>query len=263
MTTHLQRNLEDVEMTRYALVTGAGQGIGFGIAQRLTEDGYHVYTTDYDEGLAKAAAEKLGGTALRLDVGDPQSIKDAAIQVPELDLLVNSAGIYPWSPLLDISVEEFDRVFAINVRGNLLCMQAFHPQLAASARGAIVNITSMSALVPATGVGSYAASKAAAAMLIQQAAVEFSSDGIRVNGVAPGSVQTEGTHRAIKDGEEPAKAPFIPIGRLAGPGDIANVVGFLASDDAAYVTGQNIVVDGGFLNNTFDLYRRLSEAQQS
>jgi NAD(P)-dependent dehydrogenase (short-subunit alcohol dehydrogenase family) len=157
---------------------------------------------------------------------------------------------------LGISVEEFDRVFAINVRGNLLCMQAFHPQLSRDGKGAIVNITSMSALLPAVGVGSYAASKAAAAMLIQQAAIEFAPEGIRVNGVAPGSVQTEGTNRAIAEGEEPQKAPFIPLGRLAGPADIANVVSFLASDDAGYVTGQNIVVDGGFLNNTFALYRQ-------
>ena len=242
-------------MTRHALVTGAGQGIGYGIAKRLTDDGYHVYATDYDQDLAEAAAAKLGGTALRLDVGDPQSVKDAAAKVPALSLLVNSAGIYPWSPLLGISVEEFDRVFAVNVRGNLLCMQAFHPQLAADGRGAIVNITSMSALIPAIGVGSYAASKAAAAMLIQQAAIEFAPDGIRVNGVAPGSVQTEGTNRPIAEGEEPQKAPFIPLGRLAGPADIAGVVSFLASDDAGYVTGQNIVVDGGFLNNTFALYR--------
>jgi NAD(P)-dependent dehydrogenase (short-subunit alcohol dehydrogenase family) len=246
-------------MTRYALVTGAGQGIGFGIAKRLTEDGYHVYVTDYNEELAIAAAEKLGGTPLVLDVSDPQSVKEAAAQVPELSVLVNSAGIYPWSPLVDISVEEFDRVFAINVRGNLLCMQAFHPQLAADGKGAIVNITSMSALAPAIGVGSYAASKAAAAMLIQQAAVEFAPDGIRVNGVAPGSVQTEGTNRAIAEGEAPQDAPFIPLGRLAGPADMASVVSFLASADAGYVTGQNIVVDGGFLNNTFALYRHVTQ----
>jgi NAD(P)-dependent dehydrogenase (short-subunit alcohol dehydrogenase family) len=246
-------------MTRNALVTGAGQGIGYGIAKRLTDDGYHVYTTDYDEQLAEAAAAQLGGTALRLDVGDPQSVKDAAAKVPELGVLVNSAGIYPWSPLLGISVEEFDRVFAINVRGNLLCMQAFHPQLAADGRGAIVNITSMSALIPAVGVGSYAASKAAAAMLIQQAAIEFAPDGIRVNGVAPGSVQTEGTNRAIAEGEEPQKAPFIPLGRLAGPADMASVVSFLASEDAGYVTGQSIVVDGGFLSNTFALYRHATQ----
>ena len=151
-------------------------------------------------------------------------------------------------------------MFAISVLGSLLCMQAFHPQLAADGRGAIVNITSMSALIPAIGVGSYAASKAAAAMLIQQAAIEF-APGIRVNGVAPGSVQTEGTNRPIAEGEEPQKAPFIPLGRLAGPADIANVVSFLASDDAGYVTGQNIVVDGGFLNNTFALYRHATQPE--
>lgn len=249
-------------MTRYALVTGAGQGIGYGIAERLTSDGYHVYVTDYDESLAAAAAEKLGGTPLRLDVSDPDSIKEAATKVPALSVLVNCAGIYPWSPLLEISVEEFDRVFAINVRGNLLCMQAFHPQLAADGNASIVNITSMSALTPAVGVGSYAASKAAAAMLIQQSAIEFAPDGIRVNGVAPGSVQTEGTNRAIAEGGEPEKAPNIPLGRLAGPADIANVVSFLASSDAAYVTAQNIVVDGGFLSNTFALYRDLAQATQ-
>lgn len=245
-------------MTRSALVTGAGQGIGFGIAQRLADDGYHVYVTDYDEGLATSAAERLGGTPLQLDVSEPDSIRSAAAQVPELSVLVNSAGIYPWSELLEISVEEFDRVFAINVRGNLLCMQAFHPQLKEDGAGSIINITSMSALAPAIGVGSYAASKAAAAMLIQQAAIEFAPHGIRVNGVAPGSVQTEGTNRALKEGEAPAAAPFIPLGRLAGPRDIASVVSFLASDDAAYITAQNVVVDGGYLANTFALYRAAS-----
>lgn len=247
-------------MPRNALVTGAGQGIGFGIAERLAADGFHVYVTDYDGELAARAAERIGGTALTLDVSSQESIKAAAAQVADLGVLVNCAGIYPWSPLLEITQEEFDRVFAINVRGNLQCMQAFYPQLAADGKGAIVNITSMSAITPAVGVGSYAASKAAAAMLIQQSAIEFAPAGIRVNGVAPGSVQTEGTNRAIKDGEEPAKAARIPLGRYAAPADIANVVSFLASEDAAYVTAQNIVVDGGFLNNTFDLYRIASQA---
>ncbi|WP_167045090.1 SDR family oxidoreductase [Salinibacterium sp. ZJ454] len=243
-------------MAKYALVTGSGRGIGFGIAKRLTEDGYHVYTTDYDQRLATAAADKLGGTPLQLNVSDPESVREAASQVPELGLLVNSAGIYPFSALLEIPLEQFQRVFGVNVGGNLWCMQAFHPQLKADGRGAIVNITSMSALVPAVGVGSYAASKAAAAMLTAQAAIEFAPDGIRVNAVAPGSVQTEGTNRAINDGDEPDKAPLIPLGRLASPEDIASVVSFLASKDARYVTGQNIVVDGGYLNNTFALYRQ-------
>lgn len=250
-------------MTRNALVTGAGQGIGFGIAKRLADDGYHVYVTDYDASLAASAAARIGGTPLTLDVGNQESIKAAAKQVDALGVLVNCAGIYPWSPLLEITQEEFDRVFAINVRGNLQCMQAFYPQLAEDGKGAIVNITSMSALVPAVGVGSYAASKAAAAMLIQQSAIEFAPAGIRVNGVAPGSVQTEGTNRAIAEGEEPAAAPFIPLGRLAGPADMAGVVSFLASPDASYVTGQNIVVDGGFLSNTFELYRRVNELSAS
>ena len=119
-----------------------------------------------------------------------------------------------------------------------------------------VTISSTTASGGLPNFSAYAASKAAAAMLIQQAAVEFAPDRIRVNGVAPGSVQTEGTNRPIAEGQEPERAPFIPLGRLAAPVDVAKVVSFLASDDAGYVTGQNIVVDGGFLLNTFALYRQ-------
>jgi len=245
-------------MARNALVTGAGQGIGFGIAKRLSDDGFHVIVTDYDEALARQAASRLGGSALVLDVSDPDSIRVAAAQVSDLGVLVNCAGIYPWAPLNDVPVDQFERVFNINVRGALLAMQAFHSALKADGAGAIVNITSMSADLPSVGVGIYSASKAALKAITRQAAIEYAPDGIRVNAVAPGSIQTEGTNRAIADGGEPSAAPNIPLGRLGSPEDVARVVSFLASEDSQYVTGQSILTDGGFADNTFALYRMAS-----
>jgi NAD(P)-dependent dehydrogenase (short-subunit alcohol dehydrogenase family) len=242
-------------MTRNALVTGAGQGIGFGIAERLAGDGFHVYVTDYDERLAKEAADKVGGTPLVLDVADPDSIAAASAAVPALGVLVNCAGVYPWAPLMDVTREEFDRVLSVNVHGVLSCIQAFHAQLKADGAGAIVNITSMSAQLAAPGLTAYATSKAAATMLTQQAALELAGDGIRVNAVAPGSIQTEGTNRAVKPGEEPDVTPNLPLGRLGIPADVAKVVSFLSSDDSGYVTGQTILVDGGLTGNTFALFR--------
>ncbi|MFI5623343.1 SDR family NAD(P)-dependent oxidoreductase [Nocardioides sp. NPDC051685] len=242
-------------MTRNALVTGAGQGIGFGIAERLAEDGFHVYVTDYDERLAKEAADKVAGTPLVLDVTDPDSIASASTVVPALGVLVNCAGVYPSMPLMEVSREDFDRVLRVNVHGVLSCMQAFHAQLRADGAGAIVNVTSMSAHVAAPGLAAYATSKAAATMLTQQAALEFAGDSIRVNAVAPGSIQTEGTNRAVKPGEDPDPTPNIPLGRLGIPADVAKAVSFLSSDDSGYVTGQTILVDGGLVGNTFALFR--------
>src|SRR5215211_4291175 len=176
-------------MTKYALVTGSGQGIGYGIAKRLTEDGFHVYVTDYSAKLAEEAAARLGGTPIRLDVSDAESVAAAASQVPELDALVNSAGIYPWLGFTEIDVENFDRLFHVNVLGPILTTNAFAPIIATRGGGAIVNITSMSQDHAAPGVSAYSASKAAAHGVTKLAALEYADRGIRVNSIAPGTIQ--------------------------------------------------------------------------
>ncbi len=242
-------------MTKYALVTGAGQGIGYGIAKRLIEDGFHVYVTDYSARLADEAAARLGGTALRLDVSDAESVAAAAGQVGELDALVNSAGIYPWLGFSEISVEDFDKLFHVNVLGPILTTNSFAPILAAGGGGAIVNITSMSQDHASPGVSAYSASKAAAHGVTKLAALEYADRGIRVNSVAPGTIQTEGMQNALADGESPRDSALIPLGRAGAPADIASAVSFLVGPDSAYITGQSLTVDGGYTTALFNFYR--------
>lgn len=238
-----------------ALVTGAGQGIGFGIAKRLSEDGFHVYVTDYSAELAEAGARRIGGTALQLDVSDPASVTAAAAQVSALDALVNSAGVYPWLGFDEITVEDFDRLFHVNVLGPILTTNAFAPILSAHGRGAIVNITSMSQEHAAPGVSAYSASKAAAHGVTKLAALQYAEQGIRVNSVAPGTIQTEGMNNALADGETPRDSALIPLGRAGAPNDIASAVSFFVGDDSAYITGQSLTVDGGYTTALFNFYR--------
>lgn len=242
-------------MARYALVTGAGQGIGYGIAKRLTEDGFSVYVTDYSAQLAEEAAERLGGTPLRLDVSDAQSVGDAAAQIPKLDVLVNSAGIYPWLGFSEITLEDFDRLFHVNVLGPILAINAFAPIMAARGGGAVVNITSMSQDHASPGVSAYSASKAAAHGVTKLAALEYADRGIRVNSVAPGTIQTEGMRNAVEYGESPRDVALIPLGRAGAPKDIASAVSFLVGPDSAYITGQSLTVDGGYTTALFNFYR--------
>ncbi|MDR5699119.1 SDR family NAD(P)-dependent oxidoreductase [Agromyces aerolatus] len=242
-------------MTKHALITGAGQGIGFGIATRLAADGFHVTVTDHSAELAERAAARLGGTAIRLDVSDAESVDAAAALVPELDALVNSAGIYPWLGFSEIRVEDFDRLFHVNVLGPILTTNAFAPALAAGGGGAIVNITSMSQDHASPGVSAYSASKAAAHGVTKLAALEYADRGIRVNSVAPGTIQTEGMQNALADGEAPRDSALIPLGRAGAPADIASAVSFLVGPDSAYITGQSLTVDGGYTTALFDFYR--------
>jgi meso-butanediol dehydrogenase/(S,S)-butanediol dehydrogenase/diacetyl reductase len=242
-------------MTKYALVTGSGQGIGYGIAKRLTEDGFHVYVTDYSAELAEEAAERFGGTPITLDVSDADSVAAAARQVPELDALVNSAGIYPWLGFSEIDADSFDRLFHVNVLGPILTTNAFAPIMAARGGGAIVNITSMSQDHAAPGVSAYSASKAAAHGVTKLAALEYADRGIRVNSVAPGTIQTEGMDNALAEGESPRDSTLIPLGRAGAPQDIASAVSFLVGPDSAYITGQSLTVDGGYTTALFNFYR--------
>jgi NAD(P)-dependent dehydrogenase (short-subunit alcohol dehydrogenase family) len=242
-------------MTKYALVTGSGQGIGYGIASRLIQDGFHVYVTDYSLELARQAADRLGGTPIQLDVSDAASVAAAVSQVPELDALVNSAGIYPWLAFSDITVEDFDQLFHVNVLGPILTTNAFAPIIAAGGGGAIVNITSMSQDHAAPGVSAYSASKAAAHGVTKLAALEYADRGIRVNSVAPGTIQTEGMQNALSEGESPRDSPLIPLGRAGAPDDIASAVSFLVGPDSTYITGQSLTVDGGYTTALFNFYR--------
>jgi NAD(P)-dependent dehydrogenase (short-subunit alcohol dehydrogenase family) len=250
---------KEIRVTKYALVTGAGQGIGFGIARRLTDDGFHVYVTDQSGELAEQAARTLGGTPMRMDVSDPESVADAAAAVPDLDVLVNSAGIYPTLSFRDIDVAAFDRIFHINVLGPILTINAFAPHLERRGGGAIVNITSMMEDQASPGMGAYSASKAAAHGITMLAAVEYGGSGIRVNSVAPGIIQTEGRNKPLAEGAQPEPSPLLPLGREGAPADIAAAVSYLVGPGAAYVTGQSLRVDGGYTLSMTNFYRTARE----
>ncbi|BAH50719.1 putative oxidoreductase [Rhodococcus opacus B4] len=233
-----------------ALVTGAGQGIGRAIARRLAKDGFSVVAVDLDAEKAKAVAEEVGGRAVACDVSDVDAVRELSQSVDDLDILVNNAGIFPAASLADVDVTQFRRVMDVNVVAPLLLTQQLLPQLTASG-GSVVNIASMAAKVPTPGTGAYSPSKAAVVSLTKLCAVEFAQTGVRFNAVAPGGVATEGTAAAMADpAREERFNSLVPLGRRAAPEDIADVVSFFGSNDARYVTGQVLYVDGGLSEAT-------------
>lgn len=243
-----------------ALITGASSGIGRAIALRLATPGSQIALC------GSKASRELGNTveaagrngartaALTGALEDPETparlIAEATALFGGLDLVVANAGISAPAPLKDLSQDDWDRVFAINVRSAWLLAKAAYPQLRAS-RGSIVLIASMSGVAPYGGMGAYSPSKAAQIMLAETLAQEWAADRIRVNSVSPGLFETRLTASTYADPEvRKRREGFVPLGRIGDPAaDLASVVAFLASDDARYITGQNIVVDGGLLGS--------------
>jgi NAD(P)-dependent dehydrogenase (short-subunit alcohol dehydrogenase family) len=245
-----------------ALVTGAGSGIGAATARVLAEAGAEVVCADLSLEAAQTTAEAIseaGGkaAALQVDVADEASVEaliDAiAARSGRLDLLVNNAGIYPKYDFLEIPIDAWDRVQAVNLRGAYLCMRGALRLMKADRRGGrIVNIASIAALHPLIFDNShYGATKAGVLTLTRAVAMEFAAHGVRCNAVLPGAVATEGAGRHAASGHHthgPMTEPGrIPLARAGKPEDIAAAVLFLASPAAAYITGHGLVVDGGFL----------------
>ncbi|NMH98248.1 glucose 1-dehydrogenase [Pseudonocardia acidicola] len=240
-----------------AVVTGAGQGIGRGIAQRLAHDGFTVVVADRDEAAAEKVAAEVGGTAAVCDVTDPASVGALAERLDDLDVLVNNAGIYLFEPLARVTPESFRKVMDVNVLGSLLCIQALAEPLSRGEGGSVVNIASMSATLPVPGTGMYSPSKAAVRSLTELAAVEYAPLRIRVNAVAPGRITTEGSAARQSDPErERRTAELLPAGRLGYPDDIAAAVSFFARSDSRYVTGQTLLVDGGLTIGTIPYFQK-------
>jgi 2-deoxy-D-gluconate 3-dehydrogenase len=245
---------------RTAIVTGAAMGIGHGIARRLHEAGANVAIADVDESAAGAAAAELQGArpdsalAVETDVSDPVSVERMVAATVErfggLDILVNNAGIYPSVPFLEMDAAIFRRVIDVNLVGLFLCTKAATAQMIGQGRGGrVVNVTSIDALHPSmVGLAHYDASKHGAWGFTKNIALELAPHGIWVNAVAPGGIQTPGAGGDAVD-EEMLRAfeAMIPMGHIGDPDDIGRTVLFLASDLASYITGSQIVVDGGRL----------------
>ncbi len=231
---------------RTALVTGAGRGIGKATAQVLAAEGARVICVDVDGDAASATASGLhGGAGHACDVSDRTAVHLLAAEVGNIDVLVNNAGIWRHAPLGAITERDALDVLGVNVLGTLWCIQAFAPAMEAAGGGAIVNLSSAAAMTRSPGLALYPASKAAIEALTKQLAVELGPGQIRVNAVAPGMVVTEGTASSFEGERGEKRARYVPLRRVGRPGDIAEVIAYLASDAAAYVTGQVVYVDGG------------------
>jgi NAD(P)-dependent dehydrogenase (short-subunit alcohol dehydrogenase family) len=229
-----------------ALVTGATSGLGKEIAVRLARDDLQVIVVGRDatRGAAVVAQiEAAGGQArfIAADLSDPADIKHLAEEVGEIDVLVNNAGRSVWAATEDMSVADFDSMFASNVRAPYLLVSAFAPAMAERGAGSIINITSMAGRIGLPSGAAYGATKAALDSMTQSWTAEYSPRGVRVNAVAAGPIYTRPEARARYD----TLGATTALHRAAEPEEIAEVVAFLASPRASYVTGAILAADGG------------------
>jgi NAD(P)-dependent dehydrogenase (short-subunit alcohol dehydrogenase family) len=243
-----------------AIVTGAASGIGRATAAQLNVDsiarsgqGAHLILIDIAAEALEAATGRLREEGAEIsmfvaDLTDPhipeQIVGEVAKIIESLDALVSNAGIIRRASLLNLSLAEYEHTFAINTRATWLLAKAAHPLLKL-AKGAIVATASLAAREPAPALGAYSASKAALVMLVQQMACDWGRDGIRANTVSPGSTLTNISRNAGIPAPREPRAPTNPLGFFANPEDQAAVIAFLAGPDARYITGADILVDGG------------------
>jgi NAD(P)-dependent dehydrogenase (short-subunit alcohol dehydrogenase family) len=241
MTTHAF-DLQDQQ----ALVTGATSGLGRAIALQLARQGAEVlvHGRDAQRGAETVAAITSASGRARFvaaDLSDPADLQRLVDSIGEVDVLVNNAGFSWFGPTPDLDVKTFDALFASNVRAPFFLVAAFAPKMAAKGNGSIVNVSSMAGQIGLSGAAAYGATKATLSSMTRAWAAEFSPSGVRVNAVAPGPVYTDGA-----DAERTTKLGTTTLlHRAAGAEEIAEVVGFLASPRASYITGAVIAADGG------------------
>ena len=236
-----------------ALVTGAGQGVGKGIALELARAGCQVAVNDIaeealaEQTVAEIAALGVEAFSIRADVSSRLAVQEMFDRVlgrfAKLDILINNAGIQTWQPLLEVGEADWDRVINTNLKGTFLCTQFAAHHMKEHGGGAIINIGSGSNKLPFPHLVAYTASKGGIEMFTRVAAVELGRYGIRVNCVAPGAIEVERTR--LEDPQYAATwGQITPLGRVGTPADVGAAVVFLASQDAAFITGQTIWVDG-------------------
>jgi NAD(P)-dependent dehydrogenase (short-subunit alcohol dehydrogenase family) len=242
LTSTQQRDLTG----QRALVTGATSGIGRAIAEQLARDGAEVIVSGRDptRGAEVVEAIAAGGGRARFvaaDLNDPAGIRDLAEDTGAVDILVNNAGFSVFGATADLAVDRFDALFASNVRAPYYLVAAIAPGMAARGRGSIVNVSSMAAQIGLPGAAAYGATKAAMEAMTRSWAAEFSPSGVRVNAIAPGPVYSDGAAPE----RTAALGATTPLKRAADASEIAEVVAFLASPQASYITGATINADGG------------------
>ncbi|MCL2064596.1 MAG: 3-oxoacyl-[acyl-carrier-protein] reductase [Candidatus Cloacimonetes bacterium] len=244
-------NLEN----KVAIITGSAQGIGFAIAEKLSESGAITIITDINQEMVEKAVQKLAEKCSRIDgfvmnVTDADSIencfKNVINKYKTIDILINNAGITKDNLIMRMSEQDWDAVINVNLKGTFLCTKKVSRIMLNQKSGSIINIASVIGIMGNAAQANYAASKGGILALTKSTAKEFASRGIRCNAVAPGFIETEMT--SVLDEkviEEYAKA--IPLKRMGKPIDVANLCLFLASDESSYITGQTFNVDGGLI----------------
>jgi NAD(P)-dependent dehydrogenase (short-subunit alcohol dehydrogenase family) len=239
---------------KVALITGAARGIGLATARRFLAEGWRVAVLDIEAELLQKAVASLSNAddtlALHCDVSDARQVAHAlerlAARFGRLDALVNNAGVAVFAPLLETSDADWNRILAVNLLGPFICTKAAVPLLREAGNAAVVNITSISAVRASTLRSAYGTSKAGLAHLTKQLAVELASLGIRVNGVAPGPVDTAMAKAVHTPDIRADYHDAIPLNRYGLEEELAEAIFFLSSDRASYITGQILAVDGGF-----------------
>lgn len=238
-------------MASSMIVTGAGGGIGESIARAAGAAGWRVGVLDIDgDAAASVASDLADGVALQAAVNDPDAVDAALDTFGTPDALVNNAGIVRFGPLLEQSVGDFRAVLDVNLVGAFVCATACARRMADAGGGSIVSVTSINGIVPGPNAGAYGASKAAINMLSQQMSIEWGDAGIRVNTVAPGLIDGGMSAPIFADPEfRRRRTEKVPAGRLGTVEDIARAVLYLCGPESDYVTGHQLVVDGGVVNS--------------
>jgi 3-oxoacyl-[acyl-carrier protein] reductase len=241
------------EDSRITLVTGAGSGIGRAIAEKLARDGERVVVNDMNAATADeviARIKESGGEATTApgDVSDPQSVEQIMAAVREAygspEILVNNAGFLQQKRFVDLTVEDFDRMIAVHLRGTFLCTRAVLPEMLSRGSGIVVNVASQLGQIGGIELCHYSAAKAGIIGLTKSVAREVSTQGVRINAVAPGPINTE-LILGLSEEWQRAKAAELPLGRFGEPWEVAETVAFLVSDAATLYVGQTLGPNSG------------------